>query len=104
LLSKTVFAKTHPAFSGLLADDEGNLWVRMYHVADRFEGEAGRDRSGTVWNVFDSDGKWLTDVAADPGLTIMDVRERRIAGTSRDESGVLRIRVHRLTPPGSGSP
>jgi hypothetical protein len=81
----------------LLADDEGNLWVRMYHVADRFEGEAGRDRVGTVWNVFDSEGGWLTDVTAGPGFAIMDVREKRIAGASRDESGVLRIRVHRLT-------
>jgi len=76
-----------PAFSELLVDAAGNVWM------GRWEAEGS---PATAWTVLDPDGIWLVEVSTPPGLQLRDIGEDRIVGVSRDELDVEHVVVHGL--------
>jgi hypothetical protein len=89
-----------PAFSDLLVDEVGNVWLREYLPAPILSTRAPR------WFIFDSEGR-LSHAIRSPSFL---VRARRsytdmhpqigadfILATSRDENGVESVVLHRLT-------
>ena len=84
------FPKTLPAFSELLVDGEGNLWVSAYH-----EFMAPQPR----WTVLDKAGKLLGEVAMPPRFTVYEIGADYVLGKQVDELDVERIVLHRLIKP-----
>lgn len=82
-----------PAFDRLLADGDGNLWVRRF-MADLLS------REPPSWDVFDPAGTWLGLVATPGSMTVTAIRDGLVAGVYRDELGVEHVSVHRLETDG----
>jgi hypothetical protein len=75
------------AVRGLQVDDAGNLWAERYRLPwDSFP----------VWDVFDSQGVWLTTVTLPIGLQVYQIGSEFVLGLSRDDMGVERIHLHAL--------
>lgn len=71
--------KTVPAYSSLLFDDVGNLWLGEY----RFDGKPPER-----YLVFDPDGGFLTCVTVPAGLRIMAIAGDRVWGRATDSLDV----------------
>ena len=79
--------KLWPAFSRLLVDKEGFLWVREY----------GPDpEQGTVWFVFRPNGELAGKVVLPPRSTVYEIGEDYIALRPPHELDVARVRIHRI--------
>lgn len=76
-----------PFFDRLLADDEGNIWVRT---------PPPPDPAPERWTVFGSEGRWLGAVLMPDGFGLNQVARGRVYGIHRDGLGVPTVRVHRL--------
>ncbi|MGI9626054.1 MAG: hypothetical protein ACR2QM_04405, partial [Longimicrobiales bacterium] len=83
-----------PAFSGLVVDDSGDLWVNEY-------GRPGSERS--LWTVFASDGRIRGHVETPVGLTVYRIGADHILGRFEDELGVEHVQLWSLDR-SSGSP
>jgi hypothetical protein len=83
-------ASTLPAFDSLLADAEGNLWVREYQI----DGHGARQ-----WDVFDPGGRWLGTTTTPSGLHVFEIGSDYILGVSKDELGVERVQLYALIKP-----
>ena len=84
-----------PAFTGLIADTEGNLWVE--HPRIRAMSGRPEDRSELqLWTVFDSTGALIGDVSTPPALKIFQIGRDFILGLWSDEDGVEHVRVHQI--------
>lgn len=85
-LESTPLAETFPAFSSIMGDASGHLWVREY--------EYPRERrSAPLWSVFDREGRMLGYVETPRHLAIREVGEDYILGSTRDDHGVQSIQV-----------
>ena len=73
-----------PAFDALRSDPLGNLWVREY-------GLPGQD--GSLWTVFDAEGRVQGLVETPPGLDVFEIGEDYILGTMADQFDVERVQV-----------
>lgn len=78
---------TMPAYDHLLPDPSGHLWVRRY--APPWE-------PSIRWDVLDPSGRWLGIVTLPEELDVLEIGRDRILGTTRDELGVMTVRVHEL--------
>ena len=87
---------TLPAFSGLVVDSEGNLWVEHYRVSQPIRDLPPDTSDVPKWTVFDSRGAMLGDLLTPRGLQIMSVGADWVMGVWTDENGVEHVRVHRL--------
>jgi len=76
--------ESFPAFSELIADDTGDLWVREYTVP-------GDERS--VWTVFASDGEVRGLVELPAGFTVYRIGEDYVLGKSTDDLDVERVQL-----------
>lgn len=76
-----------PFFDRLLADDEGNIWVRT---------PPPPDPAPERWTVLGSGGRWLGVVQMPDGFGLSQVARGRVYGIHRDELGVPTVRVHHL--------
>lgn len=75
-----------PAFSSVLGDATGHLWVEEY--------ESPREnRPGTLWTVFDTEGSALGFVETPDGLEMYEIGEDYILGRVQDGLGVERIQL-----------
>ncbi len=90
------FPETFPAYSSLLADSEGNLWVSDYPRPGV---------SQVQWSVFGPEGRWLTDVTMPADFTPYQIGPGFVLGAFHDELGVEYVRLYSLvrTPPSSTS-
>lgn len=79
-----------PAFSRMLVDAAGHLWLSP------FESFAYMERA---WTVVHPEGAYLGTVMAPQGLRVLDVGEDYVLGRWQDESQVEYIRLHRLIKP-----
>lgn len=87
-LSDFPWLPEHKAFfDRLLADDEGNIWVRTPRPPDP---------APERWTVLGSDGRWLGAVLMPDGFGLNQVARGRVYGIHRDGLGVRTVRVHRL--------
>ena len=92
-LDNAPFPDSLPAYRRFRVDTEGMLWVQEYDLP--------WDTVAT-WNVFDTGGRWLTNVDIPKRLSILDIGADYILGVTRDELDVERVDVHalrrRITP------
>ncbi len=86
-------AEHFPAFSAILADDTGHLWVREYDYPRE-------QRPAPLWTVFDPAGHVLGYVETPRGLLIGQIGEDYILGRAEDELGVEYVQVWPLTRAG----
>ena len=82
----TPLAEAFPAFSRVLSDAAGNLWVREYD----FPREG---RPAPLWTVFDPDGRVLGFMETPKGLGVVQIGEDYILGHYRDELDVEYVQV-----------
>ncbi len=90
-----VWNRPVPAIGGLLAGENGRVWVKRFDpAADSWlVGGAGRGGPGGSWVVLDLDGRTVGEVEMPPELIPTDVRDDRVAGITVDELGVQRAAV-----------
>jgi hypothetical protein len=95
-------AKVLPAFSHLLVDRVGNLWVRE-PIPPRHEPMNSRfHETGDFeqhWSVIDPQGRWLGQVSTPRNFQVMEIGNDYIAGLFRDELDVEHVRLYRLEKP-----
>jgi len=84
------YATEVPAFSQLIADRAGRLWVREAHLADapRAGNLSTSPLVPSAWSVFDARGRWLGDVAMPAFFQPMDIGQDYVLGVARDADGV----------------
>ncbi|MDE2794227.1 MAG: hypothetical protein OXL34_05345 [Gemmatimonadota bacterium] len=75
-----------PAFSTIMADGAGHLWVREYDLLRE-------ERPVPLWTVFDSEGRVLGFVETPAGLDILQIGEDFILGRVKDEFEVEYVQV-----------
>ena len=80
-------AETFPAFSTILSDGAGNLWVREYDFPRE-------ERPAPLWTVFDPEGRVLGFVETPKDLLhIHEIGENYILGVALDELGVESVQL-----------
>ena len=85
-----VHRDSYPAFDRLLADSDGNLWVRAYPAPEA---------ESHSWSVFDPDGRWLGDVQLRGGLEVYEIGHDHLLARWRDEFDVDHVRMYRVEKP-----
>ena len=73
---------SYPAFSGILSDRLGYLWVR--------------ERWSSVWTVFDQEGRVRGLVEMPSGFSVFEIGEDYVLGRSRDDLGVEYVQLWTL--------
>jgi hypothetical protein len=79
---------TLPAYGGIHADRVGNTWVSDHTLP-------GAQRLG--WTVFDSTGRELGHLFTPNGFAVSEIGNDYLLGIQRDELGVERVAMYRLT-------
>jgi hypothetical protein len=95
-LERLPVRSTLPAFSTLVVDSEGHLWVEHYRISQPIRDTLPDTSDVPKWTVFDSRGAMLGDLLTPRGLQIMSVGADWVMGVWTDENGVEHVRVHRL--------
>ena len=75
-----------PAFAGTVGDALGHLWVAEFE-------RPGEEYDGTLWTVFDREGRVLGLVETPEGLTIFEIGEDYILAKMTDDLGVDYVRL-----------
>ena len=86
------FPKTFPAYSRLLLDKLGNLWVGDY---------LRPGESQPAWNVFGPEGMQIAQVSTPPGLHVYEIGADYVLGEWQDELDIEHVRIFALLKPGS---
>lgn len=85
-LESFTLAEHFPAFSTVLADEAGHLWVREYDLPRE-------EDPVPLWTVFDPEGRVLGFVETPKGLDVLQIGEDFILGRVRDEFEVEYVQV-----------
>ena len=91
-LESFTLAEHFPAYSTVLADGVGHLWVREYDLPRE-------EDPVPLWTVFDPEGRVLGFVETPAGLDILQIGEDFILGRVRDEFEVEYVQVWPLQRP-----
>ena len=75
-----------PAYTQLLLDDRGRLWVRGF----------GYETEPQVWHLLDRRGRWLGDVETPPGIDVLEVGGDYVLGRATDALDVHSILLFAL--------
>jgi hypothetical protein len=86
-LNDVPFPETMPAYGPIMADREGNLWVRQYLPP------AG---DPTHWRVFDAEGRLLALVETPGGFLPLEMGSDYVLGRWRDGMSVEYVRMYVL--------
>jgi hypothetical protein len=89
LLESLIYPETKAAYSGLLVDPSGNVWLR---TGRHFPPEG----PSPEWTVFSVDGAWLGSLEMPEGFDPLEVGEDYLLGVWRDELDVESVRVYGL--------
>ena len=81
--------ESFPAYSRLRGDALGHLWVGEFKLP-------GAQYEGTLWTVFDREGRVLGFVATPGGLGILEIGEDYILGSTTDEMDVEYVQLWEL--------
>ena len=108
LARETEFSAELPAYSALLVDRTGHLWVRQYDPEEEMY------RPGPIsvrtfakalpWDVFDPGGAWLGRIELPANFTPLEIGADYLAGVWRDADEVEYVRFYRLIKPESDRP
>jgi hypothetical protein len=79
-----------PAFSRVLATQEGGLWLQHYGTPTR---------ASDLVSVFNESGRWLGDVDLPDRFWPLQVGAGYVLGTWSDADGVAHVRLHRTRRP-----
>lgn len=82
-------ADNHPAFTSVIVDKLNHIWVEEYEFP-------GEERPGSLWTVFDAEGRVLGFVETPEGLEIFEIGEDYILGRWRDELEVEYVQIREL--------
>lgn len=85
-----------PAYSALLVDPDGNLWVEEYRWLGDY---VPPDPRPAHWSVFDPDGVWLGQVEVPARFILKDVTRERAYGIVVDELDVEEVHAYRIIKP-----
>lgn len=85
-LETFTLAEHFPAFSTIMADGAGHLWVREYDLPRE-------ENPVPLWTVFDPEGRVLGFVETPEGLDILQIGEDFILGRAKDEFEVEYVQV-----------
>ena len=87
-----------PAFSDLLASDNGELWLRDpdLSAAPGCMCLSGVSDRPSAWSVFAADGRWLGEVTMPPRFTPAEVGRDYVLGQQRDAANGVRVVMYRL--------
>jgi hypothetical protein len=93
----SAYAESLPAFSQLLADRAGRLWVREAHLEDAIGAGSLSDPPAVPsrWSVFDANGRWLCDVEMPMKFQPYDIGADYVAG-KRYDGKVATAVIYRL--------
>lgn len=80
--------KPLPLFTGLMADDEGRVWLREYYPS--------LETTTRSYIVFSPDGLRLGQVSIPEGLRVFDIDRERVLGVMKGEMDVLSVVVYEL--------
>ena len=83
------FPEKWPAFSALVADQQGNAWTAR----------SGPSSQSTTWDVFDATGRWLGPVRMPTALRITDIGPDYVLGVWRDADDVETVAMYELVKP-----
>ena len=86
--------ESFPAYFRLRGDALGYLWVAEFKLPDAAY-------EGTLWTVFDREGRALGFVETPAGLSIFEIGEDYILGSTTDELGVEYVQIRELVRSGS---
>lgn len=81
--------RTRPAYSDLLIDAAGNVWLPGFHGVSEAD-------EPTDCQVFDPDGAWLGAVRLPPGFHIFEVGDDYVLGVTMDAMDVQHVQMLRL--------
>ncbi|MBI4502307.1 MAG: hypothetical protein HY700_14250 [Gemmatimonadetes bacterium] len=92
------YPATLPAFSQMIVDGAGRLWVREAHMKDAdLVGELNtRPLVPSTWSVFDPEGRWLCDVTMPTGFLPTEIGRDYVLGTAVGADNVVSIALYRL--------
>lgn len=82
----TPVAAEFPAFASVMSDAAGHLWVEEYEFP-------GEERPGSLWTVFDVEGRVLGFVETPDGMEIYEIGADYILGKVESELGVESVQV-----------
>ena len=85
--------ESFPAYSRLRGDALGHLWVAEFKLPDA-------EYEGSLWTVFDREGRALGFVETPGGLSIFEIGEDYILGSTTDELGVEYVQTWALSRSG----
>jgi hypothetical protein len=95
LLSGPLHPERRPAVSGLLVDDDDNVWVEEFRWVD--SAELAPEPRPSTWSVFDRDGRWIAQVEVPAGFLVGSVSGGRVLGVAVDETtGARTVRAYPL--------
>lgn len=87
MLADLPFPQAMPAYSGILVDRAGALWVQEY---------APSEEDPVRWTVFDADGRQLGTLAMPPRFRLTDAGPDYVLGVGRDDMDVEQVQLFRL--------
>jgi len=92
------YAVNLPAYSAILLDRTGKLWVRTPKPIDAAVAGFLTDYSigPSAWSVFANDGRWLGDVTMPARFMPSDIGANFVLGTARDDDGVQTLVRYKL--------
>jgi hypothetical protein len=82
-------ADSLPAYGTIHVDRSGNLWIQEYALSWK----------APAWSVFDSDGRYLGDIALPVEFRVTDIGEDYVLGIMTDEMDVERVLLFGLVKP-----
>jgi hypothetical protein len=89
-MSEAEYPETLPAYSNLVVDAEGNLWV-----ADH----PGAQTIPTRWAVFSPAGRLLGEVTTPEGLQVREIGSDYVLGQKADEAEIEHVVLYQLIKP-----
>jgi hypothetical protein len=87
-----------PWISMMLVDDQDRLWVKGYDPSTDSHYLMDERCRGGEWWIMDPDGTVIATIHLPDGFLLLDIRENRLLGKTRDPLGVEQIRVYPFVP------
>jgi hypothetical protein len=88
-LDAAPYPRRMPALAGLVASDDGNLWVRAYHPL-------GAPDVESRWTVFDPEWRPVAVVKGPVRFQVFQIGPDWVLGRQVDEEGVEHVRMYTL--------
>lgn len=86
-ISEMQLPETMPAFSSIVVDSDGSVWVGEY----RYDGEPAEQ-----FLVFDTDGRFTGRARVPPALRVMAIQDGHVWGRTTDDLGVEYVAAYEL--------